>query len=257
MKRASDGMITLTQNGVDRIARMNNDTIDRMTWELMRYNYSAGFGTERLYAFVVRKYANPEPSHGSWGSEEHKITVPDDYPTIQAAINAASDGDTVFARNGVYRESVDVNKSLNIVGAGSSETIICASNSSDHVFEVTANYVNITGFTIANASQPIDPEYPTIIGIGIVLYAVNNCNIFGNVLLASGIRFGDSSFNSVSGNIVASSAVYGVLLLGQSNNNFFCNNVVNNTTHRIGETYVGVGFYCQGSNNVFKNNMIG
>jgi len=30
------------------------------------------------------------------------IVVPDDYPTIQAAIGNASDGDTVFVKNGVH-----------------------------------------------------------------------------------------------------------------------------------------------------------
>ena len=34
------------------------------------------------------------------------IVVPDDYPTIQVAINAANHNDTIFVRTGVYVERV-------------------------------------------------------------------------------------------------------------------------------------------------------
>ncbi|MFB0501107.1 MAG: cohesin domain-containing protein, partial [Candidatus Bathyarchaeia archaeon] len=40
------------------------------------------------------------------------ITVPDDYPTIQEAINNANDGDTIFVYNGTYHEHVTINKSI-------------------------------------------------------------------------------------------------------------------------------------------------
>ena len=40
------------------------------------------------------------------------IVVPDDYSTIQAAINAAATGDTVFVRNGTYYEHVTIDKSI-------------------------------------------------------------------------------------------------------------------------------------------------
>jgi pectin methylesterase-like acyl-CoA thioesterase len=43
------------------------------------------------------------------------IIVPDDYPTIQAAINAANDGDTIFVKIGTYYEHVVVNKSLSLI----------------------------------------------------------------------------------------------------------------------------------------------
>jgi parallel beta-helix repeat protein len=43
--------------------------------------------------------------------------VPGDYSTINAAINAASDGDTIIVAAGLYKENVNINKSLTLKGA--------------------------------------------------------------------------------------------------------------------------------------------
>src|SRR5574341_498436 len=40
------------------------------------------------------------------------LIVPDNYPTIQAAINAASAGDTIMVRAGTYSQNLTLNKSL-------------------------------------------------------------------------------------------------------------------------------------------------
>ena len=40
------------------------------------------------------------------------IHVPGDYPTIQAAITAASNGDTIIVAAGLYTENVVIDKSL-------------------------------------------------------------------------------------------------------------------------------------------------
>lgn len=51
--------------------------------------------------------------------------VPDDYPTIQAAVDAAQPGDLVLVDRGVYRESVDVGTpGLTIRGVDRNEVII-------------------------------------------------------------------------------------------------------------------------------------
>ena len=77
------------------------------------------------------------------------IYVPDDYATIQAAVNAASPGDTIVVRDGTYIENIEVDKSLTIQSEnGSDSTIVQAKDPDDDVFEITADYVNISGFTV-------------------------------------------------------------------------------------------------------------
>ena len=48
-----------------------------------------------------------------------------EYTTIQAAVDAASDGDTIIIDTGVYNEAVDmVGKNLHLIGAGRDATIV-------------------------------------------------------------------------------------------------------------------------------------
>jgi len=54
------------------------------------------------------------------------IVVPRDFPTIQAAVNAAAPGDTIRVDSGTYREEVVIEKDLTVRGAGAGATIIRA-----------------------------------------------------------------------------------------------------------------------------------
>jgi len=84
---------------------------------------------------------NIQPAH----SEAHTIIVPDDYPSIQGAIDAANAGDTIFVRNGSYGPVV-VNKGVKLVGENRESTVI--TGSSGHAVEVIADNVTVTGFTV-------------------------------------------------------------------------------------------------------------
>ena len=53
-----------------------------------------------------------------------EIVVPDQYSTIQAAINHANDGDTISVRAGVYYEHVVVNKTVALVGENKETAVI-------------------------------------------------------------------------------------------------------------------------------------
>ena len=85
------------------------------------------------------------------------ITVPDDYSTIQEAINNAVDGDTVFVKTGTYYEHIIVNRTVTLVGEDASTTIIDGSDTG-HVVYIVQDNVNITGFTVRNSGHTHMPD---------------------------------------------------------------------------------------------------
>ncbi len=136
------------------------------------------------------------------------ITVPDDYPTIQAAIDNASAGDTVFVKNGIYHPTgfeIEIDKPISLVGEDSQKTVIQAfrAPSITHwvALAVLTDNVLITGFTL-NASEigisvdnyPIEPSNVRIIGNNII----NNAR--WGVLLQSGTKNCVVSKNNITGN---------------------------------------------------------
>jgi len=85
------------------------------------------------------------------------IYVPDDYPTIQAAVDAATPGDTIIVRDGTYAENVRVDKDHLTIKSenGPASTIVKAGGSGDYVFALLADYVNISGFTVTTGSYEV------------------------------------------------------------------------------------------------------
>lgn len=86
------------------------------------------------------------------------INVPSDFPTIQAAITAASNFDTIRVAPGTYTGPIVINKTIQLLGAQagidarnrstSQESIITGTGS--QLIAVSADNVVIDGFTIQN-----------------------------------------------------------------------------------------------------------
>ncbi|HDN65463.1 MAG TPA: PKD domain-containing protein, partial [Methanosarcinales archaeon] len=134
---------------------------------------------------------------------------------IQAAVDNATGGDTIYVYNGSYNENVDVYKRITLIGEGADVVTVTAASAEDHVFEVTVNWVNISGFTATGA---IDWGRA-----GIYLdRSVDHCNIFRNN--ASNNYHGivlqpSSNCNTLQSNTANSNNDCGISLLSSSNSN--------------------------------------
>ncbi|MFC1487705.1 nitrous oxide reductase family maturation protein NosD [Thermoproteota archaeon] len=162
-------------------------------------------------------------------AEPRTIIVPDDYPTIGWAIGNASEGDTIFVKKGTYYETLQIDKSLSLMGEDKTTTIIdVGENETENVVKSTQDNVNMTGFTMQNArSSPLMP-----MGLaGILLINANYCNISGNIMTVNdyGIYVRSSSHNIIAENHILNN-VNGIRLLDNSSHNII---VDNNITEQI------------------------
>jgi parallel beta-helix repeat protein len=80
------------------------------------------------------------------------ITVPDDYPSIQDAIDNASSGDTVYVRNGTYYENLVINITIDLIGEGYKTTVIDSGGIEDTIL-ISEDSVTLMGFTITNGNN--------------------------------------------------------------------------------------------------------
>ncbi|OFV68400.1 MAG: cell surface protein [Candidatus Syntrophoarchaeum caldarius] len=198
---------------------------------------------------------------GSAGATE--IWVTDDYLTIQAAVNSASAYDTIIVRDGTYYENVDVNVdhltirsengsgSTTVVGSMPALSAVSTADSngygfngfSDHVFDITADYVNISGFTVTGATSGTWTS-------GIRVYGADSCTISENNVNGNrhGIRLsGSSNRNIIRDNTVSSNEKYGVYLTSDSTDE---NEIIQNT---LASNEAGVYINNADSNNISCN----
>ncbi|MCU0850419.1 MAG: right-handed parallel beta-helix repeat-containing protein [Candidatus Thermoplasmatota archaeon] len=79
---------------------------------------------------------------------------PENYTRIQDAINASSDGDTVFVYNGIYQEErITINKSITLFGEDKNNTILDGQYSEGMILLVSSSDVVIRCFTLKNCKS--------------------------------------------------------------------------------------------------------
>ncbi|RLF60439.1 MAG: hypothetical protein DRN25_02690 [Thermoplasmata archaeon] len=166
---------------------------------------------------------------------DENIYVPDDYPTIQEAVDHARSGDTIIVRDGTYIENVVIDKPHLTIKSenGSKKCIVKAKSQSKPVFEIDEDYIALTGFTIMGRSYGIlllrsqNNEITNNVisnnaGDGISLLYSRNNNIENNIISNNeriGIDLTYSQNNIIANNEISENEGWGIILEGSSNNN--------------------------------------
>lgn len=206
------------------------------------------------------------------------IIVPDDYSSIQTAVDHAFAGQTIFVRNGVYTEQYFIiNKPLSLIGENPNNTIIVGINNIKYpppnVIQISADNVKVSGFTITNGDQ-CGIRVETIGSIkqpsGVVITGNNIVNntggisdyvgdhlIIANNNISNNSQYGIQLYSSqsiVSGNLISDNGWEG-LVVGTSNVTVTQNIIANNGFQEANVNRGGLWLIAGNNYEIYSNNI--
>lgn len=188
------------------------------------------------------------------------------YNHIQEAIDAASDGDTIFVYNGIYIETIVLNKSINLVGETMAKPTITYGESIGEnmaIIWITADNCTVNGFNIVyNITSPYEPagirtnssnniiSNNTIMNITYGVYAdrgsKNNLIEWNNILNNKySIYLTSTSHSNVTWNTILNTSKYGIYLDHAYTNTISWNN--------ISDGFYGIRLKGTTGNQIFRN----
>jgi len=199
---------------------------------------------------------------------------PADFTSIQEAINAASAGDTIYVKAGIYYEHVVANKSVSLVGEDSGMAIIDG-NLTGKVINVTHDNVVVTGFTVRRSgsvywenagifldsvenctvNETILTENPFA---GLILNHAYGCVVSENKILDNngvGITLVGGGFNSLSRNNITENGWSALTLNDETHNNTISENTM--TSNNLAVTGHCINLYRSSDNSIQRNNIAG
>jgi len=170
------------------------------------------------------------------------------YKTIQAAIDVASDNDTIYIFGGLYQESIVVDKKLKIGGGVDEiETIIDSRFDERYVVEITADEVTLESVTISDS----DDKTTSPIGALIALKSEGN-RIVNNYLFNTtsyGIYIGSKSRNNLISSNIINKTKNGIYITSSDTNDIVNNDILNCSSYGV---YIE---YSVGGNRIYGNNI--
>lgn len=215
------------------------------------------FGTRHLVlSFMLVFQLTPAAAFGA------RIRVPQDFPTIQGAVDAASNGDTILVDQGTYVEDVTISSPLHLVGlqGASATTIKDPGTSGTIIFIDSPGPGSVSGFSLAG--NPVNLDFGSGVAcitrdwdisdcliennaFGIDVYSAKRMRITGNTIRFNRIAIGLGDSSVVSKNLILDNED-GIRHVGARNSEIL-NNVVANSFWAI---YTGGGSAALVQNNV-------
>jgi len=151
------------------------------------------------------------------------------YTAIQEAINSSEtlNRHVLWVDPGIYRENINIHKSLTLIGEEQSSTIVDG-NGTGTVVLASADNVSVAGFTIQNSGSDY-PPYGN--DCGLLLDHCVGSRIEGNLITNNriGIYLSFSGHNIIKQNVVSSNHEDGIWLWYSGNNTLSENKILNNT----------------------------
>jgi len=167
---------------------------------------------------------------------EKKVTIigtNQQFKTISEAISNAKDGDTILVKDGVYQESLHINKALTIKGNNKDNTILQGNKTGD-VITIIVDNVTIMNFTIKNAGNS---TYP-LVDAGIDIQS--GSNLIDNVIITKnnyGINMDSQDKVRIENSIIKDNYNRGINLY-QCSNITINNDAISNNSYGIYFSYV-------------------
>ena len=175
------------------------------------------------------------------------IIVPDDYQTIQEAIDSSKKGDIIYVKNGIYYENLIIDKPIKLIGEDKNTTIIDGFQNKS-VIKILSDNVFVNDFTIQNSSTS-SFEYAGIESYSSNNYFVRNIiknNKYGinsfdgnnNTIMYNFLNNNqndslliNSPYNVIYRNYIEDNAGGIFLKINATNNDIKQNNFINNTIY--------------------------
>ena len=190
------------------------------------------------------------PEIGLVNAEPKTIVVPDDYTTIQEAIDSAFDEDIIFVKSGTHIGSVVINKSITIVGEDKEETIILG----DWSLNGTVVLVQHDGVVVKNLTmKAVYNSGPS--GRGVHLLHVKNCQVTNCFFQCGiGVWLYGANNNIVKNNQISGSGS-GVSMPGNAGIKlqYSTNNIISENTVDGYKNGYGIFFDYSSKNDLVKN----
>ena len=163
------------------------------------------------------------------------------YTSIQDALDAASDGDTIYVYKGKYFDNIVINKVINLTGEDRQWSSIHG-RIYDFTIKIVVDWVNITNMNITASGPHHD-------GIGIVVDNVKNCRIMNNNITYEkwGMKILKSSNIYITSNYFFTPQTYGIYLSGSNN--------INISYNIIRDCNFGIYSDSSSHNDMYYNNM--